>query len=110
MEKNNCNFCEIVAHTRPATIYYEDDEIIVIKNRLQWVPVMLLVIPTKHITQGELWGNALMTRIGHLAIEMGSKFCPGGFRLLSNLGHDAMQSQEHGHVHVLGGVFLGRYA
>lgn len=110
METNNCDFCEIVARTRPVTIFYEDDEIMVIKNRLQWAPVMLLVIPKRHMTQDELWGHSLMARVGHLAVEMGGKYCPGGFRLLSNFGTDAMQSQEHGHVHVLGGMFLGRYA
>ena len=41
---------------------------------------------------------------------MGQEHCPAGFRLLSNFGHDAMQSQEHGHIHILGGVFLGEYA
>jgi len=41
---------------------------------------------------------------------MGMAHCPKGFRLVSNLGSDAMQSQEHGHVHVLGGTFLGEYA
>jgi hypothetical protein len=30
--------------------------------------------------------------------------------MLSNVGFDAMQSQPHGHVHVLGGTFLGEYA
>jgi diadenosine tetraphosphate (Ap4A) HIT family hydrolase len=35
--------------------------------------------------------------------------CPGGFRLLTNFGYDAMQSQEHGHLHILGGTFLGHY-
>ena len=34
---------------------------------------------------------------------------PGGFRLTSNFGYDAMQSQEHGHLHILGGTFLGHY-
>ena len=41
---------------------------------------------------------------------MGIQFCPNGYRILSNFGHDAMQSQEHGHVHVLGGMYLGPYA
>ena len=41
---------------------------------------------------------------------MGEEHCQRGFRLLSNLGYEAMQSQEHGHVHILGGTFLGEYA
>lgn len=104
-----CVFCEIVARRSPATIRYEDDEVIVIDNYLRWVPVMLLVMPKKHMTQEEMW-RTCMAKVGNVAIDMGRKFCPGGFRLLSNLGRDAMQSQEHGHLHVLGGTYMGPYA
>ena len=103
-----CVFCNIVAKTEPADILYEDDEVMVFRNRLRWVPVMLLSIPKRHMTQAELWLN--MGRVGVMAVEMGKQHCPGGFRLLSNFGRDAMQSQEHAHVHILGGMFLGEYA
>lgn len=103
-----CVFCEIAAHREPADILYEDDEVIVFRNRLRWVPVMLLSVPKKHLTQEELWTD--MGRVGELAVRMGKKHCPNGFRLLSNFGPDAMQSQSHAHVHVIGGAFLGEYA
>ncbi len=102
-----CVFCEIVAKREPAEIIYEDEEVMVFRNRLRWVPVMLLAIPKAHMTQEELWRN--MGRVGEVAVEMGRRFCPNGFRLLSNFGFDAMQSQEHAHVHILGGTFLGEY-
>lgn len=76
--------------------------------RLKWVPVMLLSVPKKHMSQTELWSN--MGRVGEMAVRMGQEHCPDGFRLLSNFGFDAMQSQQHGHVHVIGGTFLGEYA
>lgn len=103
-----CVFCEIIAHKSPAEILYEDDEVIVFRNRLGWVPTMLLSVPKEHRTQAELWNN--LGRVGEIAVRMGQEHCPAGFRLLSNFGHDAMQSQEHGHIHILGGVFLGEYA
>ena len=109
-QKAGCAFCEIVARRSPANIRYEDDQIIVMDNVLQWVPVMLLVLPKSHMTQEEVWSNGVMARIGKAAIDMGERLCPKGFRLLSNFGADAMQSQEHGHVHVLGGMYLGPYA
>ncbi len=109
-QKVGCKFCEIVSRRSPATIRYEDDEIIVIDNVLQWAPVMLLVMPKAHLSQKELWSNGTMARVGRAAVEMGEQFCPTGYRLLSNFGHDAMQSQEHGHLHVLGGMYLGPYA
>jgi histidine triad (HIT) family protein len=103
-----CTFCQIVAKKRPAEIVYEDEEMIVIRNVLRWVPVMLLVVPRKHMTQQELWQN--LGRVGQVAVEMGEKHCPNGYRLLANFGRDAMQSQYHGHIHILGGTWLGEYA
>ena len=103
----SCVFCDIVAKKEPATVRYEDDDVIAFDNYLDWSPVMILVIPKKHMSQEELWRN--VGRVGEIAIQLGKKHCPGGFRLVSNLGHDAMQSQPHAHVHVLGGMFLGRY-
>lgn len=102
-----CVFCEIIARRSPATVRYEDDEVIVIDNILRWSPVMMLALPKKHISQTELWRH--MGRVGDVAIAMGEKHCPNGYRLLSNVGPDAMQSQEHAHVHILGGMFLGHY-
>lgn len=106
-----CVFCEIIAHREPADIRYEDDEVVVFKNRLTWVPVMLLAVPRQHMTQGELWTSGeTMAKVAQVAAEIGSQSCPNGFRMLSNFGLDAMQSQVHGHVHILGGTFLGEYA
>src|SRR5688572_16462232 len=103
-----CVFCEIIAGREPAEIFHRDDEVIVFRNRLKWVPVMLLSVPVKHMTQAELWKD--LGRVGEMAVAYGQQHCPGGFRLLSNFGYDAMQSQEHAHVHVIGGTFLGEYA
>ncbi|MDP2948475.1 MAG: HIT family protein, partial [Chloroflexota bacterium] len=91
-------------------VYYQDGDIIVIKNKLEWVPVMLLVMPKAHLTQEELWTGDLMQRVAAVAVEMATVHCPDGFRLLSNFGHDALQTQEHAHLHVIGGTRLGHYA
>ena len=71
---------------------------------------MLLAIPKQHMTQEELWGDAMIAKVAAVATRVGKEKCPGGFRLLANFGHDAMQSQEHGHMHILGGMHLGPYA
>ena len=109
-QKAGCAFCEIIARRAPANVRYENDHVIVIDNKLRWTPVMLLVIPKCHMTQQELWRNGTLALLGQIAVEMGERFSPQGYRLLSNFGPDAMQSQEHGHVHVLGGMNLGPYA
>jgi histidine triad (HIT) family protein len=103
-----CVFCEIVAGREPADILFETDEVMVFRNRLRWVPTMLLAIPKQHMVQSELWAN--MGPVGAAAIKVAEEHCPGGFRLISNFGYDGMQSQDHAHVHILGGVFLGEYA
>jgi histidine triad (HIT) family protein len=105
----NCVFCKIVARKEPAEILFEDDDIIVFRNRLKWVPVMLLVAPKQHMQQWQLW-EELMHKAGPIAVKMGEESCPGGFRVLSNFGRDAMQSQEHAHIHVVGGTRLIEYA
>ena len=110
MEREACTFCRIIGGREPAVFRHRDDRAVVFLNRLQWVPVMLLVVPTEHMSQAELWASGdLMAHVARLAVEMGERYCPGGFRLLSNFGHDAMQTQPHAHVHVLGGAHLGLY-
>jgi len=103
-----CVFCEIIARREPGEILYESDDVIVIRNVLRWVPTMLLALPKQHKTQAELWED--MAEVGRAATQVAREHCPGGFRLISNFGYDGMQSQEHAHVHVLGGMFLGEYA
>ena len=108
-----CIFCDIISGFEPAKIHYRDEEVIVFENILGWVPVMLLAVPIRHIEQKELWQN--MGHIAKVAVDMGERHCPNGFRLVSNfLGQarwlgDAHQSQEHAHIHILGGCPLGPY-
>ena len=110
MEPAGCDFCGIVAGRLPSRTRYEDADFIVFENRLDWAPVMLLVAPRRHLSQEELWSNReLMPRTAALALRMGQELCPNGFRVLSNFGPDALQTQQHGHLHVIGGAYLGHY-
>jgi histidine triad (HIT) family protein len=102
-----CVFCEIVAGRSPAEYVHQDEEVVVFRNRLRWVPVMLLAVPREHKTQSELW--SALGRVGRVAFEMGRKHAPDGFRLVANFGPDAMQSQPHGHVHILSQPFLDHF-
>ena len=110
MVVGQCTFCGIVSGRVPATVRHEDDEVVVFDNQLRWVPVMLLLVPRRHMTQSELWNDGtLFAKIGALAVSLGQDYCPKGFRILSNFGHDALQTQPHGHLHVVGGSPLGLY-
>lgn len=105
-----CVFCEIVARREPANVRYEDDRVIAFDNLLDWAPVMMLLIPKAHMSQSEIWRSGdLLAHMGGVAAELGAAHCPGGYRILSNFGQDGMQSQPHGHLHIIGGAALGPY-
>ena len=107
---SDCVFCRIIAGSEPSRIRYLDEELIAFVNRLTWVPVMLLVMPKQHLTQMQMWSSGIMQRLGATAVILGAMYCPNGFRILSNFGRDGLQSQSHGHLHVIGGAHLGEYA
>ncbi len=47
--KQKCIFCDIINKRESTFILYEDDKIIVIKNKYPSAPVHLLCIPKQHI-------------------------------------------------------------
>ena len=105
-------FTKIINRELPATIEYEDDEIIAfVPIRLQ-SPVHLLIVPKKEIytindandTDIELLGKMMLVA-KKLAIEKG--ISETGYRLSININEDAGQSVFHIHMHLLGGKKLG---
>ena len=104
-----CAFCGIASGALPREIRYQDDELVAFHNALDWAPLMYLVAPVVHMSQREFWHSPLFSRAAQLAVQLGESDAPGGFRIVSNFGADAMQSQPHGHLHVLGGAHLGLY-
>ena len=108
-DDGTCEFCGIVSGRLPRSVRYEDDELIVFRNTLTWVPVMYLIAPKTHMGQAEFWRSPLFARACALALQIAESDAPDGFRLLSNFGPDAMQSQPHGHLHIVGGGHLGLY-
>ena len=76
-------------------------------NRLKWARIMLLVIPTEHMTQKEFWSSSVLVDAARLAVDMGDKHCADdGYRVISNFGKVAHQSQDHAHLHVVSGISL----
>ena len=103
-----CVFCQIVAHKKPASILYEDEDCLVFRDTSPKAPVHLLVIPRKHITslnddlenEKALLGH-MMTIIGRMAKEEGID--GSGYRTVINTNAEAGQTIYHLHIHVLGG-------
>ncbi len=104
--RGECVFCRIVAGESDARWEQKDagKGAVCFHNQLRWERVMLLIVPPVHMTQEELWGGSALYDVAGLAVEMGEALCPEGFRVLSNFGRDAHQSQEHAHLHVISGL------
>lgn len=99
-------FSRIISGELPATWESNDPDssVVCFRNRLKWERVMLLVVPREYMTQERLWTEDILTDALNLAVEMGEKRCPEGFRVLSNFGREAHQSQLHAHIHVVSGL------
>lgn len=105
-------FTKIINRELPATIVYEDDDVIAfVPLRLQ-APVHLLIVPKKEIpTVNDVTDEDLLV-LGKLflvakklAEENG--ISETGYRLTVNVNEDAGQSVFHLHMHLLGGQQLG---
>ena len=107
--RGDCVFCDVIADRIPRKLRYEDEELIVFENSLNWVPIMYIIAPKIHLTQSEFWRSSSFSQATRIAVEIGESDAIKGFRLVSNFGEDAMQSQTHGHLHILGGNHLGLY-
>lgn len=105
-------FTKIINRELPATIVYEDEDIIAfVPLRLQ-APTHLLIVPKKEIhTINDVTDDDLLV-LGKLFIvakqlakEKGIN--ETGYRLSINVNEDAGQSVFHLHMHLLGGHKLG---
>ena len=105
-------FTKIINRELPATIEYEDEEIIAfVPNRLQ-APVHLLIVPKKEIytindaeqEDTEVLGKMLLVA-KKLAKEKG--IAETGYRIAINTNENSGQSVFHIHMHLLGGKKLG---
>ena len=118
----DCTFCRIIAGLEPSSWVTAPEPDIQARlktgwapgqagggaacfaNRLRWERVMLLVVPLGHLTQQEMWRGPAIEAVANLAVQIGLDQCPEGFRLLSNFGPAAHQSQPHAHLHIVSGT------
>jgi histidine triad (HIT) family protein len=104
----DCVFCEIVAGRNPATVEYEDDEILAFQDIYPKAPIHLLIIPKRHIASvmalapedGPLVGRLVLAakQIGE-ARGLGER----GYRLAINCGPEGGQIVYHLHLHFMAG-------
>lgn len=104
-------FTKIINREAPATIEYEDDDIIAFLPLRKQTPVHLLIVPKKEIhtmnditeEDTKLIGKMFLVA-KKLAKEKGID--KTGYRLSINTNEDAGQSVFHIHLHLYGGDML----
>ena len=102
---DDCLFCRIVAGKIPATVVYEDDDVMAINDVFPRAPFHVLVVPRKHVArlsdlEDEPLGGRLLQAVRKVARQGG---VGDNFRLVVNNGDIAGQNVLHLHLHVLGG-------
>lgn len=104
-------FTKIINRELPATIAYEDEEVIAFLPLRKQAPVHFLIVPKKEIhtindveEEDALVLGKLFLVAKKLAKENG--ISETGYRLAMNINEDAGQSVFHLHMHLLGGEKL----
>ena len=109
---DDCLFCKIVAGDIPAKKVYEDEDFLAFDDIEPECPVHTLVIPKQHYDNlqagvpQELLGK-LLTVVPEVAKIKGVG--ESGYRSVINTGPDSAATVGHLHVHILGGMKMGRF-
>ena len=110
---SDCVFCKITKGEAPATIRYEDDDIIAFDDINPKAPVHVLIVPKEHIEStreltekyDEMVGKMVRTA-PYIAEKL--DIIDSGYKLIINTGKEAGQLVDHLHIHLLGGKTLER--
>jgi histidine triad (HIT) family protein len=103
---DDCLFCRIVSGTIPATLVYENDQVVAFRDVDPKAPTHVLVIPREHVpslaaaTDGAMLGALLLAAREVANVE---GLTATGFRTVINSGAHGGQTVHHLHVHVMGG-------
>jgi len=101
-------FEKIVAREVPASIVFEDDQVLAFHDIKPQAPTHVLIIPKKPIPRIDEAVPADHAVLGHLllkAAEVARKLglSKSGYRVVINNGPDAGEAVPHLHLHILGG-------
>jgi histidine triad (HIT) family protein len=100
-------FEKIVAREIPATVVYEDDLVLAIRDINPQAPAHALIFPKRSIPRIAEAGAEDAKVLSHLllkAAEVAKKLdLKNGYRLVINNGPDGGETVPHLHCHILGG-------
>ena len=104
----DCLFCKIVRREIPASVVFEDDELLAFNDINPQAPTHILIIPKRHVDSlndlapgDDALVGTLVRRAAAIAMERG--LSAGGYRTVFNTNRDAGQTVFHIHLHLLGG-------
>ena len=102
---SDCIFCKIANKEIPATIIYEDEEVLVFMDIGPIIKGHALVIPKKHYDPVTQTPDELLAKL-HLTAKRIAKaqmnaLGAGGVNIMQNNGAAAGQEVSHIHVHVI---------
>ena len=106
----DCVFCRIAAHEAPATIRFEDDDLVAFDSQPRATPLHVLVVPRRHIRSvAELEDVDLAGRLVLAAARIAREAGVATFRIATNSGAP-LQDVFHLHWHVMAGAEMGHAA
>ena len=104
----DCLFCRINRREIPASIVYEDDQVVAFNDINPQAPLHALVVPKRHIDSLNALAPGDDGLVGEMvrraaAIARDKGFGDRGFRTVFNTNAEAGQTVFHIHLHVLAG-------
>ncbi len=109
---SDCIFCRIVAGEIPSDQVATSELSVAFRDIQPAMPVHVLVVPRRHITSAATLQPAdadvladMLLLAQQIARQEG--VADRGYRLVFNVGDDALNSVGHLHLHVLGGKKMG---
>lgn len=108
----DCLFCNIVTGEVPSAEVLSSDRTYAFRDINPVAPVHFLVIPREHLTNAAEVGPEHAEVIAEMFITArraaeATGIAARGYRLVLNVGDDALNSVPHLHMHVLGGQRMG---
>ncbi|MGL5262989.1 MAG: histidine triad nucleotide-binding protein [Candidatus Rhabdochlamydia sp.] len=107
-------FAKIIRKELPATVVFENEHILAIKDMHPVAPVHILIMPKKEIPNFQSITAAdwpVINEIFSVAQSLAKKYnVEKGYRLLTNNGEEAGQTIFHLHFHLIGGKKLSHLA
>ncbi|MBI4878587.1 MAG: histidine triad nucleotide-binding protein [Planctomycetes bacterium] len=109
----DCVFCRIARGEIPARTVFQDEHLIAFDDIHPAAPVHVLIVPRKHISslagaseEDVLLLGRMLLAARDVARARGIE--DKGYRVVANTGEHGGQEVFHCHLHVLGGMPLGR--